>query len=270
MFDPSERCHLCNESKPMTQEHVPPSSAFNKGRWIEADARDALDLPPGQSPRGRFRQGGIWLPTLCADCNSFTGREYGDHYRHWAQGCASVLGELADADIQSESPKPEIGIRNTNFRRVLKQVGSMFLSVNDLNFRESDIGGELAAFVLLPAAEGLPEGLRVYTYLNRDGSRRYLPVQPQCDLATGRWRARSEIAFPPCGWLMTTDDDLVDARLLNITGFASMPDAPGEMDATIAVLPTHSFIMAGDYRSWNEVIAPFVEPLAESEEESSV
>jgi hypothetical protein len=257
MADPGEPCHLCGETKTMTKEHVPPRSAFNKQRWVAGDPMDALDLPPGETPPGEVRQGGISFPTLCKACNTLTGNLYGNAYKRWAYGGRHWLDQIPEGEFIPDGKNAHVTAKNTNFLRVMKQIVSMFMSVNPIGFRRKEIGEQLARFVLDPAVQGVPDGIRVFMYLNREGESRYLPFMVKGDLTTGDICAVSEITFPPYGYLMTYNCQPPDERLLEITEFANAGDGTATLEASLFLLPTHAFIVPGDYRPLSEVNVAF-------------
>jgi len=115
----------------------------------------------------------------------------------------------------------------------------------------------LAQFVLDPTAQGLLEGINVYKYLNREGAFRYLPFMINSDLRTGRISTMSEITCPPYRYLMTYHSELPDERLQDITMFADCPDGTATMGGSLYLLPTHSFIVPGDYRTMEDVNIAF-------------
>ena len=190
MTESSAAVPLCGEVKPMTKEHVPPRSAFNKQRWIAGSPWDALNLPPGEVPPGEVRQG----ESRCLPCARSATTSPGGATRPALQAMGLWRGLLLRADsrgrIHSQRGERFVTVKNTNFLRIMKQIVSMFMSVNPISFRYTEIGKRLARFVLDPTAQGLPEGIKIYMYLNRDGAFRYLPFMVKGECHTG--------GSPPC------------------------------------------------------------------------
>jgi hypothetical protein len=93
---PSERwtgrCYVCGKTADLTEEHIPPRSAFNKERTrkISLDdmlGRDELEVPDS----GEVTQGGIRGFTLCDSCNNLTGVRWGREYHEWAKSLVMLI-----------------------------------------------------------------------------------------------------------------------------------------------------------------------------------
>jgi hypothetical protein len=67
-------CRLCGETRELTDEHIPPKSAFND-RYVVMQS--VADTPWGLRKRKEFHQGGFKKPVLCAICNNNTGARIG-------------------------------------------------------------------------------------------------------------------------------------------------------------------------------------------------
>ncbi|MHB8279747.1 MAG: hypothetical protein ACYDIA_19135 [Candidatus Humimicrobiaceae bacterium] len=79
-------CRLCGQESDLTKEHIPPKSSGNKDRhekydldgWLKSGfAYDKTKLS--------VEQGGIFGFTLCRECNSLTGKLYGNEYKNWTK-----------------------------------------------------------------------------------------------------------------------------------------------------------------------------------------
>jgi 5-methylcytosine-specific restriction endonuclease McrA len=80
---PNGACHLCGTFGPLTFEHIPPSSAFNNRRLLEADIHKLMRsdlLEDLRNPKGNISQRGSGKHTLCVRCNNDTGGWYGGAY----------------------------------------------------------------------------------------------------------------------------------------------------------------------------------------------
>jgi hypothetical protein len=94
------RCRICGETRPLTQEHIPPQRAFNWDTAQRHSGDDWLKAEPGADlGAGPEQQGGISTFTLCASCNSLTGARYGMEYATWA--------EAVHRAFQSVPPDPK-------------------------------------------------------------------------------------------------------------------------------------------------------------------
>lgn len=242
-------CHLCGNVRPLTREHVPPREAFNRGSYLQVLPDVAIQTGPEEIPEGRTQQGGIWYYRMCNLCNTFCGRRYAPEYIRWANGMLRLLNQW---------PEGAVGVAITAERffplRLIKEVASMFLTVNPIDFRNSPVGTQLAQFVQEREAVGIPPGLQFFGYLNREGQFRRFPFGTNINLFTGYVGRISEIAHPPCGWVMTHDSDPPDERLAEITTFG---DIPYDTNATVEVwmprLPTYLVMPPGDYRTLEEL-----------------
>lgn len=98
--------------------------------------------------------------------------------------------------------------------RVIKQVASMFCSVNPVGGR---IVETLAPFVLNEHARGLPAGFRFFAYAIFGMRRRIHPFLVQM----GRHKMGfSEIAVPPLGLILTVQGEAPNIELMEFTHFA--------------------------------------------------
>ncbi|RYE01996.1 MAG: hypothetical protein EOP50_01025 [Sphingobacteriales bacterium] len=100
---------------------------------------------------------------------------------------------------------------------VLKQILSMFLSINDEGFASNN--PDLRTYVADPLSTALPPKYRVFTYLNTHGQFRHLPIQASGNLLSGETIVASEIAFPPLGFVLTLDYSGKLSLLQEITHF---------------------------------------------------
>ena len=192
-------CLLCGEYCNLTFEHVPPRIAFNK--ITKYQTVQYLDLLRQKDPlnsqiKGKIEQGGVGFYSLCSTCNSFLGTEYVTAYTQYSNSFIALARKL---------PSNHFVIEMHDFEalRVLKQIVSMFLSINSLEFSQKN--PELAEFVLNPTKTQLPKRFRFFEYLNSEGQLRNIPLSITGNFQTGISIAASEIAFPPLGHVMTID-----------------------------------------------------------------
>ncbi len=190
-------CRLCGEVKGLSYEHIPPQVAFNHNTKFKiVDSSDYYKTGSFKETRGKIKQGGIGFNTLCGPCNNFLGSQYVEAYKHWAYGNSIVL-ENSPFNYFSYSLAKQYPFN------LLKQVVSMFLSINSSDF--SDTQPELVSFVKDPENTLLPEKYRVFSYLNTAGDTRYLNFAVTGNIKTGVIVGCSEITYPPCGFVLTID-----------------------------------------------------------------
>ena len=241
-------CHLCGRYRQLTYEHIPPQAAFNNHTILYDDIVKLLTNGFDQPFTGKQQQGGIGRYTLCSDCNSFTGREYGAPYVSWCMQGMEVLHRTAS--------NPFIDMPFHIFPlRVLKQIVSMFLSVNGIGWRNANM--DLVEFVYLPKRKYLSRKYSVYAFYSVSA------IQRQSGTAirfctNERFEnlgmdAFSEITFPPFGYVMTVDNDAHDSRLVDISYFANRAENELRMEyLKLPVLPIFTSY-PGDYRTKEEI-----------------
>lgn len=149
--------------------------------------------------------------------------------------------------------------------RILKQIVTMFFSVNDENaFRQAF--PELVEFVLNKDKRYLPPKFRFFVYFNPGDRFRYSGLSARADLDTGKVNTLTEISYPPFGYVMTVDSEPPDDRLLEITHFSRYRYQDFKvMDLKPPVLPTATY-WPGDYRTREEVRQQAAESIAQQQD----
>jgi hypothetical protein len=205
----------------------------------------ALDIGPDQPlPRGEIQRKGAGGYTLCGPCNNKMGRWYNPHFLNFYDEALGILhyakGRPSLTYLYHCLPLP-----------VLKQIVSMFFSVNSERFHEAN--PELAEFVLNREKRYLSPKYRFWLYYNYEGRLRNSAKSVIVNTNIGRKSVFSEITFPPFGYVLTIDSLPTDDRLCEITFFSRygyLEYAPVQLQ--IPVLPTWTHI-PGDYRQRDEV-----------------
>lgn len=241
-------CHLCGRAGPLSFEHVPPRAAFNDRPVTLYSIEDVLNLAPGARPtsKGTVQQRGAGAHTLCGQCNNKTGSWYGRHFVDWCyQGMAL---------LQRTRGKPTLIYLNYVFPlAILKQIATMFFSINTERFRQKN--PELEAFVLDRERKYLSPRYRFFVYFNFEGRHRALPASGIYDVTRGQTRVTSEITVPPYGYLLSFNDAPLDERLFEISHFARFDYNQFDvMELRLPVLPTHTSFPA-DYRTREQIMA---------------
>ncbi|HEU4573770.1 MAG TPA: hypothetical protein VFS36_02110 [Chitinophagaceae bacterium] len=163
-------CRLCTKFGQLTYEHVPPRVTFNKNtRFKSIPFMDYMkeSNPLESKIKGKVEQGGVGYYSLCSTCNSFLGRNYVIDYQKYS----NTFIEFAR---KKQFNMFEFTMHNFNALNVLKQIVSMFFSINDERFSTNN--RELAEFVLDSKSNKFPERLRAFNYLNTEGQLRNLSV----------------------------------------------------------------------------------------------
>jgi len=134
---------------------------------------------------------------------------------------------------------------------ILKQVITMFFSVNGDRFRE--VHPELVRFVLNRDHQYLPPDIRIDAYNTLSPMSRHVGVAGVIDTEAGIARVLTEVSFPPFGYVMTFDSLPPDPRLVDITHFSRFEyEQVAEFNLRMPVLEIH-LPLPGDYRSLAEI-----------------
>lgn len=196
---PEGLCRLCNKFGSLTFEHVPPKVTFNKRTRYQSI--DILDYIKEKNPlnaklKGKVEQGGLGYYSLCGQCNNFLGRTYVPDFEKYSNS-------FIDFAKKKEFNCFELTMHNFSALNVLKQIVSMFFSINNVAF--SSNYRDLAEFVLDPTSNNIPKSYRIFNYLNTEGQFRSLPFSVLANLHSTGSVQGSEIAFPPLGHVLTFD-----------------------------------------------------------------
>jgi len=141
------KCHICGETKELTYEHIPPESCFNNHRCRAYKGIDLLGainktnhypweiqkLESKHKLKHEQKQRGMGGYTLCKKCNNFTGAWYAESFGTLIRQGYFGLKEFGWDNIRHQS------IYTLSFKeiyplRILKQIFTMFCSINDSNF----------------------------------------------------------------------------------------------------------------------------------------
>lgn len=201
-------CHLCGENKKLSKEHIPPKSAGNKEtKGTKISFQDYFDSE--SVVKGKPFQGGVVFYCFCGDCNNSLTK-YVRAYKEWFKvGCNLILQ-------QSKFKGIEVQVKDVSSLKILKHILSMFLGVNDILSKES----ELVNFIKNEKSVDLSDRFRVFTYLNRESKLRYIPLTSIGDLKTNSSVLCSEITFSPFGYVLIIDSPEYQNDLLSeITSF---------------------------------------------------
>lgn len=212
-------CALCKKRKVLTFEHIPPKAAFNSvpaklvtGEKIMEDSeRMPWDIT---GLRYSNQQQGMGKYSLCAECNNNTGTWYGNDYITIAQ---VIHHTLINDDLQKFNG---LGIRKVYPLRFIKQVISMFCSIN--NFEDARID-ELRTFVLEKDSVGINKSkYRVDMYITKSNYKKYAPLSVLVKRTTTGLEsmALSEITAYPLGFVLYFDPSTTwKYDGINITNF---------------------------------------------------
>ena len=129
-------CHICQNEKELTYEHIPLYKAFNwySAKSIEGDEIMKLITDDERMPwemeglKYKQKQRGMGMYSLCQNCNNITGTYYGTEYIKFAHTIDKLFPEIIEKCKNNQTNI--IGIEIKGMRPLLfaKQVLSMFCS----------------------------------------------------------------------------------------------------------------------------------------------
>jgi hypothetical protein len=241
-------CRLCKETKELSFEHFPPSSAYNKNTkyfsiphdeyFKNAEAESLLEY----KPKGRKLQGGLGDNCLCKDCNNFLGSAYVREYKKWANIGMTLINQDGGDFKACGFTSIEI-----NFLKILKQIIAIFICNNRPLFTEIYPG--LIEFVKDEKSTDLPSRYKIYTYLNNEGQIRTGEIY-----YTNLYGAVCEFTFRPFGYVLSIDNEMHFENLLEITGLKDLADfEKTEVEMILNKYPTFLPFAPMDYRTKDEI-----------------
>src|SRR3954469_21930228 len=95
---PVGMCNLCGHVKPLNYEHVPPQAAMNCYRFLKVTADEYWNggIHKGEKIGFSPLQGGHGIYSLCIDCSSMTGGNYGRAFVEWSRQGYQSYGQIKD------------------------------------------------------------------------------------------------------------------------------------------------------------------------------
>lgn len=248
-------CKICGVEGQLSFEHVPPEAAFNNNKYyyrgqmnkiIELGNKANIDIVTLQDKRYiQKMQGGIGFNSICGKCNNDTGSWYGNDFTNWIYQSMAI--------ILKANKNPTLIYPTYIFPlRIIKQIITMFFTVNNDNFRLNYV--DLVKFILNKEERYINPAIKIFCYYNIEGTRRYIGDNILGNFSTNSMTCISEITSPPVGFVMTIDSKPPDKKLTDISHFASY----GYNDwidhfQRFSTLPTHLPFLPGDYRTREEI-----------------
>ncbi len=197
-------CGVCGKFGKMTRAHVPPQTAGNTGAVVRYRPT-ILDGTLG--PNGRELTGGLWVRTLCSDCNNVRGGRrrdpaYGDFARRMDEAMRSTL--LLSGPVPPVNVAPGLVAR------------SVLVGMMAVNPKLREQYPSLAEQVVEDASEiRLPGGLQLRLALTRQREARLAASASYDRVLTVRsfYHAMAEIWFRPFAWALVPKPGNVPAQL---------------------------------------------------------
>jgi hypothetical protein len=242
-----DNCSLCGTFCKLSFEHIPPKSAFNKKtRYKIVPSEQVLKHENILEAKfkSKIEQGGVGYYSLCRQCNNFLGLNYVNAYTAYSNSFIEFVKK-------KEFNYFELTMHDFEAAKVLKQIASMFISLNSWKFSESH--SELRNYVLDRNVRDLPSRYRFFNYLKGDGDIRNATISVIGNINHTNTIMGSEIAFPPLGHIMTIDFKGHLPYHFEIAGFKRHGiDELISTEFNIYRLPTHIPIFL-DYRSKEQI-----------------
>src|SRR5436309_7376094 len=89
------KCWLCGRWAKLTREHIPPRSAFNDRPLLLYEMeRNSADV--GRMAWAERRENGLIVVSLCGECNSWCGGQYGSHFVEFIRKIAEPVEKARD------------------------------------------------------------------------------------------------------------------------------------------------------------------------------
>ena len=249
---------MCGTETDLTFEHIPPQKALNSRRAKIYTGDECLSLMVGKDGRVPWnadglhyvnQQSGMGMYSLCSDCNNNTGALYGRDYIDFAIGIHGVLKHL------NALPGMNINLKGIEIYplKIIKQVISMFLSINRLYFDES-----LRNFVMDKESTIFDkEKYKVFMYFICSGVQKLVPymVKGQSTEKGFIKTGLSEITTYPLGFILLIDSPAAyNINCTEITNFCDCKyDSKYKYDCTVPVHECNTLLPL-DFRSKSEIL----------------
>lgn len=251
----SGQCQLCGRRAPLTKEHIPPRASVGNARTTSYSLCDYLEQDTLDIAGGKPFQGGIYVFTLCRECNNGTGR-YGNEYKGWVIRAIKLIQQLDHPEQLTRKVGPQCaqvrfgsqadgGVRPGAF---VRQALSMMCSISG----DWDLAGQHQSVrdIVLDGRVGkLPEGLSLSLSLYLGPMIRISGPSLSVNLDSGLWRWVLEVARPPLALLMTLASNGEPTGVLDISDLCEVsPERVASYSGTLEVGFGYT-PWPGDYRS---------------------
>lgn len=199
------RCAVCGIQGELSKEHIPPRSAFNKGRYkivkgIDILTENDINWRNNKNIKNKLIQGGVATYSLCCNCNNKTGEYYATAYKDFAY----KIHSLFENNELKSNKSYKIKVLKVKPLNIIKQIISMFCSINPFLFKSRDFNIE--RFLLNKEDNIFCSGINFYLFLTQDGM--VSPIQAVFHTdGSGKSILNSEISHYPIGIRMTIDSN---------------------------------------------------------------
>ncbi len=236
------QCWLCGRWRELTREHIPPRSAFNNHPILLYTVEENTRRTGRVEWAGRVEQG-LVVRSLCGECNSRGGGQYGSHYADFIARVAPAVERARDREqiIISGVQRP---------LSILKQIMQTFVSANGPDFVAANPW--IRKFIRNSKNKEWPQSLFAYLFATNSRECRKSGLSAVYDFGKKKIRTVAEFSFWPLGMVLSFDP-LDDYPLTPIHQWASFDYGwEGQLDLNLTVNPTSS-AYALDFRTRNEI-----------------
>lgn len=239
-------CHICGQTKELTEEHIPPRGAGNT-KTVKFHTMDDFlhkDHLSGEKQITDFKyqlsQGGFHLPTICKECNNNTGSYYAPAYSEFARAITLSLAKNKTEEMLNHNLTFKCQIKPLNF---YKQIIAMFCSIL---FPETVAIYKFGDYVLDKNSKTLNvKPFKLHMFLVPNEIFKMTPAYGIYHTNTGKCIMLSEFIAPPFGFVLNLSPDLVSLSLPDIAVFTDFAyDEIALLGFEIPFLrPLYSFMM---------------------------
>jgi len=200
------KCWLCGRWAKLTREHIPPRSAFNDRPLLLYEVeRNSASV--GRMAWAERREGGLIVVSLCGECNSWCGGQYGSHYVEFIRKIAEPVEKARDGDQ----------IFVAAIRRplsVLKAITQSFVSANGPAFVSANPW--VRKFLRSSRNQEWPTDTHLYVFATNSRGGRKSGVSGFYEIPRQRAHVVAEFTFWPLGTVLSFGEELNDPRLAPI------------------------------------------------------
>ncbi len=236
-------CWLCGRWAKLTREHIPPRAAFNDRPLLLYEVeRNSAHI--GHLAWAERRESGLIVVSLCGDCNTWCGGQYGSHYVEFIRKIAEPVERARDGDriFVASIQRP---------LSVLKGIMQSFISANGPSFVHANPW--VRKFIKSSRNREWPPDVRLYAFATNSRGGRKSGVAGFYEINLRRARVVAEFTFWPLGTVLSFGEELGDPRLAPIHHWSQYDYAyPGNVDLQVTVNPV-STAYPLDFRNTEQV-----------------
>lgn len=198
-------CWLCGRWANLTREHIPPRSAFNDRPLLLYDVERHSNIIGRLEWAGR-REKGLIAVSLCGECNTKCGGQYGSHYVEFLRKVAERVGKARNGERILVA-----GIHRP--LSILKAITQSFVSANGPAFVNAN--SWVRKFLRSSRNRDWPRDVFLYVFGTKSSGGRKSGVAGFYEVHARRIRVVAEFTFWPLGSVLSFDE-LKDPRLAPI------------------------------------------------------